>query len=322
MDIDHIHFFVEDTAQYRNYLIEKMGFQRSSHFKDAHTDTEVLKSGSIYFVLSSPLTHDSPVFDYLASHPPGVVDIALRVEAIQPFLAKVEPKNQAIFHHQLPTGNLKWTQISGWGSLNHTLIENTASVSFCDVVFGQGAKQAPEKTLQPTLTHIDHVVLNVPVGMLNQAIDWYRHLFGFQVQQTFNIQTEYSGLKSQVLSLPNSQLYFNINEPTSANSQIQDFLDANRGSGIQHIALHTDHILQAVAQMRRMGQSFLAIPNAYYTQLRQRLAQRLRPLLSSAEIQAVQAQQVLVDWQPEVPDALLLQIFTPPIFAQPTFFLS
>lgn len=168
---------------------------------------------------------------------------------------------------------------------------------------------------------IDHVVLNVAAGTLTQAADWYCKTFGLEVQQTFNIRTPKSGLKSQVLAFAGQEAYLNINEPTTANSQIQDFLNANRGSGIQHIALRTAQIVQAVAQLRQRGQSFLSVPASYYTQLKARLTEQGVPLLQSQEILAIQAQQILADWQKDS-KALLLQIFTRPIFKEPTFFLS
>jgi 4-hydroxyphenylpyruvate dioxygenase len=44
--------------------------------------------------------------------------------------------------------------------------------------------------------------------------------------------------------------------------------------------------------------------------------------LSPAELAEVAAQQILVDWQEASPQALLLQIFTQPIFPEPTFFFE
>jgi 4-hydroxyphenylpyruvate dioxygenase len=112
---------------------------------------------------------------------------------------------------------------------------------------------------------------------------------------------------------------FPINEPTSANSQIQEFLDVNQGPGIQHIALQTPQIVKAIAQLRHRGLSFLPIPSTYYTQLR---TQHQGLPLSTAELEEIAAQEILVDWHNEASQALLLQTFTQPIFEQPTFFFE
>jgi len=79
----------------------------------------------------------------------------------------------------------------------------------------------------------------------------------FQSKQ-FKIQTDRSALYSQSWSLAAAQ--FPINEPASPNSQIQEFLNVNRGSGIQHIALQTRNIVQAIAQFHVVP--FLPVPPA------------------------------------------------------------
>ncbi|HAG82337.1 MAG TPA: 4-hydroxyphenylpyruvate dioxygenase, partial [Cyanobacteria bacterium UBA12227] len=172
---------------------------------------------------------------------------------------------------------------------------------------------------QPLFTHIDHVVLNVAAGDLVRAVQWYKNVLGFQPQEQFTIQTENSGLCSQVMVHPVSGVQFPINEPTSPNSQIQEFLNVNGGAGIQHIALATDNIVDAIAQLRTWGVSFLDVPPSYYTQLQQRYP---NIDLSLTEWQEIASQKILVDWQENSPHALLLQTFTQPIFKQPTFFFE
>ena len=82
--------------------------------------------------------------------------------------------------------------------------------------------------------------------------------------------------------------------------------------------MQTDDIVAAIAQLRQRGLSLLSVPKTYYTQLQQRPG--FDP--SATDWQAVTKQQILVDWQPEVSPALLLQTFTQPIFKQPTFFFE
>jgi 4-hydroxyphenylpyruvate dioxygenase len=161
-------------------------------------------------------------------------------------------------------------------------------------------------------------VLNVQTGELEGAIAWYEKTLGFQPRQSFEIQTDRSALCSQVMVHPDGTAQFPINQPASASSQIQEFLDWNRGGGIQHIALQTPHIVEAIDQFRQQGLVFLPVPFSYYEQL------RLRPgfNLSELEWQTIARQEVLVDWQIEIPQALLLQAFTQPIFSEPTFFFE
>jgi 4-hydroxyphenylpyruvate dioxygenase len=326
MEIDHIHFYVEDLATRRDWFIQNMGCQAVSSMATPDTATDVLKNGAVYFVLSAARTPASPVAQYLKQHPSGVADIALRVNDIDQPLAKSDQIQVALQTPARFSGTLRWAKIAGWGSLSHTLIENTSCVDFCQAVFAPDADAdcsiKTEVNTASDFTQIDHVVLNVPTGALGQAVDWYQHLLGFQVQQAFQIQTKTSGLNSKVLQSPGGEVYFNINEPSSERSQIQSFLDENRGSGIQHIALKTPNILQAVTQMRQRGMSFLSVPATYYGQLRQRLREIKISQFLPQEIQHIEVQNILVDWQAHLPGSILLQIFSHPIFEQHTFFLS
>jgi 4-hydroxyphenylpyruvate dioxygenase len=334
MEIDHIHFYVNDLAARRSWFIQNMGCHSVGRTVDSHTKTEVLKSGRVYFVLSSAVHSDSPVAHYLHQHPSGVADIALKVSSLEQQLAKVDQIQASVEIRSRFEGKLKWAKIGGWGSLSHTLIENTSSVDFCSAFFEPDSypdsyfddhRQPGKGTAVVTatgFTHIDHIVLNVPEGALETAVDWYKHLLDLQVAQAFQIETETSGLNSKVLKPKGGEIYFNINEPSCAQSQIQEFLDENRGSGIQHIALKTPSIVQTVRQMRQCGMSFLSVPAAYYTELRKRLKQvQISPFLPQF-MQDIETQHILVDWQEYRPNSLLLQIFSHPIFSHRTFFLS
>ena len=225
-------------------------------------------------------------------------------------------------------GKVKWAKIAGSDCLQHTLSENPTDIPFWYFLFNTkpkilSARQylVPTKiNSEPNIFDIDHLVLNVAADELKQAVIWYKNLFGFKIQQTFKIQTKRSGLYSEALIDPSGQIQFNINEPTSPNSQIQEFLDINHGSGIQHIALRSTNILQTVAKMRSRGTAFLSVPTSYYRQLQKRYRNRSIPSLADWEWQAIESQQVLVDWHQEKPESLLMQIFTQPIFDRPTFF--
>ncbi|HEY9824475.1 MAG TPA: VOC family protein [Stenomitos sp.] len=337
MVIDHIHFYVEDVVSQRDRFIKKLAFQSVGCIKDSQTHTEILKSGSVYFVLSSPLSTASPVFKYLQAHPAGVVDVALKLDECSSLPIHLISNGQEIYDQNCADGIIQWTKVRGWGSISHTIIVNTSSTPFCESLLKRSPSLNPARSnlsssfgeCAPTITPdlatvegIDHVVLNVPSGELAHAVQWYTHLFNFQAEQSFNIRTQHSGLNSKVLVSSDKSVYFNINEPTSENSQIQEFLNLNNGSGIQHIALRTSNLIKLVKRFRKLGQSFLNVPNTYYDQLKTRIQHECLNLLTKSEFQALQEQHILMDWNPCRSASLLLQIFTQPIFNTPTFFLS
>jgi 4-hydroxyphenylpyruvate dioxygenase len=316
MNIAHIHFYVENASTWRNWFTQTLGFQPIDSFASVHTQTEVIQSDRVRFLLSSAKTPESPVFAYLQAHPPGVADVAFRVADLDGAIAQATAAGTQLtrspYELEQPEGYLKAAQIQGWGDVRHTLVQDRVQ----DRVQNSAEPQGIEAIPMPL--EIDHVVLNVEQGNLGRAIDWYEKAFGFQRRQAFAIQTERSGLCSQVLIHPAGNAQLPINEPASSGSQIQEFLDFNRGAGIQHIALRTSGIVEAIARLRHQGLAFLAVPSRYYEQLRQRPGFPL----TEVELAAIAAQEVLVDWQSDRPQAVLLQTFTQPIFSQPTFFFE
>ena len=320
MKIDHVHFYVEDAKVWRDWFVHHLGFQVvTDRISSFHTCTEVVKSGSVCFFLSSPLLPTSPVAEFLRQYPPGVADVAFAVEDVEGAIALAQLHGatilQPIQERQVGTAFFKCGKIAAWGGLTHTLIEKS---------FVTNTNDNGQMTNDNTFTAIDHIVLNVAVGELERAVAWYKNILDFQPQQAFKIKTDRSALHSQVMVSHNGSVQLPINEPASSNSQIQEFLDVNRGPGIQHIALRTTNLVSAIAEFRASGLSLLSVPQTYYSQLKQRPGLSLSPL----ELEAIAQQEILVDWQEYTPVGrqqtapLLLQIFTQPIFEQPTFFFE
>lgn len=320
MEFDHIHIYVEDAEASRNWFIEKLGFQGVGQIINDDRHTEAIANGPVYFLLSSPRNSLSPVAKFLRHHPPGIADVAFRVTnlniALDQALLGGAKLVQPIQTHHSTMATLQWGIISGWGDLQHSLVEVSAASSY-KLLPGYQHPIIPQPSTI-NLTAIDHVVLNVDTGHLNLAANWYNQVLGLQPQQKFNIQTDLSGLYSQVMMSPQGKTKFPINEPSSKTSQIQEFLNFNQGSGIQHIALRTADIIKSVSYLRKQGLKFLSIPHAYYQQMETRGTHH--HLQEDWEL--IQKNQILVDWQNQNPASMLLQIFTNPIFSQPTFFLE
>jgi 4-hydroxyphenylpyruvate dioxygenase len=322
VQIDYVRFYVEDAKKFRDWFVQIFGFRSIGRRIDDRTQTEIVSSGTIRFVLSSPLTDTSPVAVYLQQHPPGVADIALLVDDLDAILDRsitfgvdlLEPLQT----QQYPRGCLQWCQIAAWGSLRHTLIQREGVTSLLP---GETFPLPNFSTDAPEVDRfqaIDHIVLNVAAGQLQNAVAWYEMVLGFVPKQQFTIATDRSSLHSQVMVHPQTGMQFPINEPTSPNSQIQEFLDINRGAGIQHLALRTDRILETIAQLRTAGLPFLSVPPSYYLQLQKKPGFNL----STIEFRHITDLQILVDWQDENISAILLQTFTKTIFPEPTFFFE
>lgn len=310
MEIDRIHFYVVDALRTRDLLIEQIGLRALGERVNEHTIEYLVGNDSLLFSIASPLTAASPVADYLDRHPSGVKDVSFRVADLNAIRKRIESLRTPILATSDLAEDVEWIKIRGWGGVEHTITQ------------ARSASIPPAIAAADSITSIDHVVLNVAAGDLEMATVWYLHLFGFKVQQAFNIQSKKSGLTSKALISPCGKIRFNINEPSSSNSQIQDFLDLNRGAGIQHIALQTNDILLTVDRLQQKDLACLSIPPTYYTNLLNRAELERNSLLTNNEWQQLERLQVLMDWSSATPTEILLQIFTQPIFESPTFFFE
>jgi len=124
---------------------------------------------------------------------------------------------------------------------------------------------------------VDHVVGNVQQGRLEDWVAFYETVFGFSELTHFDrdqISTEFSALRSTVVT-DGRGITLPLNEPASGRrrSQIQEYLDAYAGPGVQHVALGTADIVATVAELRRRGIRFLTPPPAYYAMARARMGE-------------------------------------------------
>ncbi|MBR8832168.1 MAG: 4-hydroxyphenylpyruvate dioxygenase [Chroococcopsis gigantea SAG 12.99] len=322
MYIDHIHFYVEDAKKWRDWFIEVMGFQWVGSGSDRETQTEVVSNclerenpHYLMFAVSSPLSVNSKVARFLQHRPPGVGDVAFRVVDLEGLTS------ESVEELKTERGSLKWQKIVSVANIEHTLIQRQGESSLLPLDYVKPVMRGHKPS--PGITGIDHLVLNVYAGDIEKTVTWYEQHLGFIRQQAFTIQTPRSSLYSQVIIHPVTGLQLPINEPTSHNSQIQEFLEVNRGEGIQHIALKTAKITLLTEKLRSAGLSFLAIPKTYYESIEY---QKFN--FSYGEWQQLIEQEILIDFESQYGEningetPLLLQIFTQPVFSKPTFFFE
>ncbi len=163
---------------------------------------------------------------------------------------------------------------------------------------------------------IDHLTHNVYAGRMDVWAAFYEKLFGFREVRYFDIRGRRTGLTSRALTSPCGKIRIPINEPSERGSQIQEYLDAYHGEGIQHIALATRDIYATVEAMRGRGVRFLATPDAYYERVDARVPNH------GEDLARLKANRILIDGEGVDKDHgedKLLQIFTETVIG-PIFF--
>jgi 4-hydroxyphenylpyruvate dioxygenase len=114
------------------------------------------------------------------------------------------------------------------------------------------------------LLYIDHLTHNVRRGRMNVLTTFYERLFNFHEIRFFAINGEYTGLHSRALTSPDGRIRIPINESADENSQIEEYLHAYNGEGIQHIACGCRDIFETVETLRADGLAFMPAPPAAY----------------------------------------------------------
>ncbi len=120
-------------------------------------------------------------------------------------------------------------------------------------------------------TVVDHMTNNVPKGELDLWAKFYEDVFNFREIRFFDIKGSTTGLLSRAMRSPCGKITIPINEPTEDKSQIQEYLDEYKGSGIQHIALLTEDICASVKSVKSNDIPTLDVPDTYYEVLQDRV---------------------------------------------------
>jgi 4-hydroxyphenylpyruvate dioxygenase len=206
--------------------------------------------------------------------------------------------------------------VATYGDTVHTFVERDGyGGAFMPGFVGSSGPRAPHAV---GLTHVDHCVGNVGWNEMERWADYYRRVFGFSQLVSFDdkdISTEYTALRSKVMSDPDRRVKFPINEPAEGlkKSQIEEYLDFYRGPGVQHVAVATDDIIATVRALRANGVEFLTTPDAYYDELQTRVGG------ITEAIQTLRELHILVDRDDL---GYMLQIFTKPLQDRPTVFFE
>lgn len=319
---DHVEFYVGNARQAAHFYRAAFGMALVAYAgpETGRRDraSYVLQEGKVRFVMTTALRSDSDIAAHVNLHGDGVRAIALWVDDARQ--AWTETTKRGARSVQEPVeiaddrGRVTLASIATYGDTVHTFVER----GHYNGPFLPGYQAVPHDPVARSvgLLHIDHIVGNVGWHAMNEWVDFYHNVMGFNLYQHFDdqdISTEYSALMSKVMANGNGYVKFPINEPAEGlrKSQIEEYLDFYKGPGVQHIALATEDILTTVSHMKQKGVDFLTVPHSYYTELQNRVGKIDEPI---AELEKLG---ILVDRDDE---GYMLQIFTRPVEDRPTVF--
>ena len=293
-------------------LFEMLGFSKIAQHRSK--DVTLYRQGNINFIINNDLKSLASFF--AEEHGPSACGLAFRVEdAHHAYFRALELGAQPI---EIPTGpmELRLPAIKGIGGAPIYLIdryEEGSSIYDIDFRYLDGIERYPTGCGFHTIDHLTH---NVYRGRMDFWANYYEKLFNFRESRYFDIKGEYTGLTSRAMTAPDGKIRIPLNEEASGGSgQIEEFLLAFNGEGIQHIALACDDLFACWDKLKANGVPFMnAPPDTYYEMLEERLPDHGEP------VEELRSRGILLDGSTQKGDKrLLLQIFSQTVLG-PVFF--
>ena len=304
--------FVEYTApdpEALGQLFESMGFVRVARHRSK--DVSLFRQGDVNFIVNGE--KESFAQGFARVHGPSVCAIAFRVKNAARAYKRALALGAWGVENKVGPMELNIPAIKGIGDSLIYLVDRygpRGSIYDVDFDFLPGVEPNPPGV---GISYIDHLTHNVHRGRMDEWAEFYERLFNFREIRYFDIEGKLTGLKSKAMTSPCGKIRIPINESTDDKSQIQEYLSAYHGEGIQHIALGTGDIYGAVETLRTKGVPFQTVPDTYYEQIDQRLPGH------GEDMARLAANRILIDGAPTQGGGLLLQIFTQTVIG-PIFF--
>jgi len=307
--------FIEFSAPEKGLLepvFERMGFSRIARHRSK--DVDLWRQGEINLIAN--YEPKSPAAYFAAEHGPSACGMAFRVKNAR--LAYEEAIARGAEPVETRTGpmELRLPAIRGIGGAMIYLVDRYGdALSIYDIDFDYlpGVDRNP---VGAGFKIIDHLTHNVYGGRMAHWGGFYERVFNFREIRYFDIKGEYTGLTSRAMTAPDGKIRIPLNEEGKAGGgQIEEYLRAYNGEGIQHIAFSCDDLPACWDRLKALGTPFAPPPpKAYYDMLEERLPGHGEP------VEALQSRGILLDGSTEDGDPrLLLQIFSQTMIG-PVFF--
>jgi 4-hydroxymandelate synthase len=333
--IDHVEFYVGDLQAAAASFCRDFGFAHAAGEQvlagRPGCRSVLLRQGAIALLLTAAETPGHPAAEYVERHGDGVASIAFRTDDVakafdQAVVGGARPIAAPAFGGHGTghgAGRVREAVVSGFGDVTHRFVERAGPAAgqqehargAGDHAPGPQDHEAGQQDHAGLFAALDHVAVCLPAGQIAATVRLYREAFGFANVFAERIEVNGQAMISQVVQDETGAVTFTLIEPDPDRDpgQIDQFLGSHGGAGVQHLALRTADIAQAVRTLSARGVKFLSAPGGYY----RRLEPRLGSLAISVDV--LREVNVLADrdkW------GELFQIFTRSTHERGTFFIE
>ncbi|HEX7127093.1 MAG TPA: 4-hydroxyphenylpyruvate dioxygenase [Thermodesulfobacteriota bacterium] len=290
-------------------LFEQMGFTAVARHRAKRVT--LYRQNDVNFVLNAEPSSFAQGFARV--HGPSICAIAFRVKDAAAAYRRALDLGAQPHHAAVGPMEVNIPAVKGiGGSLIYLVDRYGENGSIYDIDFVP-MEHVPSRPTGAGLEYVDHLTHNVHRGRMAEWARFYERLFNFREIRYFDIEGKLTGLRSKAMTSPCGKIRIPINESADDRSQIEEYLAAYRGEGIQHVALHTRDIYATVEWLRARGVTFLDTPDTYYELLDRRVPGH------GEDVARMRRNRILLDGAPTGGGGILLQIFTETVIG-PIFF--
>lgn len=325
--VESVHWYVHDLARTRRFYTELLDFAELGESSPelaqrGRQQSVVFNANDVTLICSAPVGTGGRAWRWLQKHPEGVGTINYLVRDVEKTFKLLEARGGTIIDDSIQ----RFTDEKGGKLAFFSITTPFGNTTFRFVQRDGYQALYPGFVAHPTprggknrfgFAKIDHITSNFRT--LAPMVLWMKHVMGFEEFWNIAFHTEEeidkgnqhgTGLKSTVMWDPISTVKFANNEPSRPRfkqSQINVYVEDQRGEGVQHLALIVKDIIPTVRAMRETpGLDFLGTPGSYYDYLPERI-QKSGILRIDESLDELRQLQILIDGHKE--HQYLLQIF-------------
>lgn len=256
--VEFLEFAVDDEQGRRlGETLRGLGFHYAGRHRSKSVD--LFRQGRVNLILNSE--PDSAASEHFQFHGTSVCAMALRVDNAANAVVRATALVCPEWHERIGEGE---RNIPAIRAPDGTLVYLVEPDSTGRAIYDDDFILVPDESSPSLVTSVDHVAQALPTGRLANFVLFYHAVLGFRPDELWEIPDPYGLVRSRTMVSADRTVRLPLNVSESGGTATGRFLTTYAGAGVQHIALATDDIVQAVEQASARGARILGIPANYY----------------------------------------------------------
>jgi 4-hydroxyphenylpyruvate dioxygenase len=255
-DLSFIEFAVKDREDNPfTDVIESLGFQKTHNHKSKNVD--LYQIGDINLIFN--YEKNSNAQSYLEGHGESVCALGVLTKDSDRLVELAKRYNSPAIFQARQENELDIPTLKSSSQLMIHLLDENHAEKFYDVDF---VPLEPSQAVNDNLLRIDHIGQVVSPDTLLSNLFFYKSIFGFVPEESFDLPDINGLITSRTIKSPNEKIKIALNTTNAKRTSAQRFLNESNGASINQVALECKDIFKAAENLSPIYQ--LKIPTNYY----------------------------------------------------------